>query len=39
MSLDNLAILGVVIALVAVVLSLGAAGMYCLNKGVDQNGG
>jgi hypothetical protein len=39
MSLDNLAILGVVIALVAVVLSLGAAGIYCLNKTVDQNGG
>jgi hypothetical protein len=39
MSLDNLAILGVVVALVAVVLSLGATGIYCLNKGVDQNGG
>jgi hypothetical protein len=39
MSLDNLAILGVVVALVAVVLSLGAAGIYCLNKTVDQNGG
>jgi hypothetical protein len=39
MSLDNLEILGVVIALVAVVLSLGAAGIYRLNKAVDQNGG
>jgi hypothetical protein len=38
MSLDNLAILGVVIALVVVVLGIGAAGMYCLNKAVDQNG-
>ena len=39
MSLDNLMILGVVIALVAVVLGLGAAGIYCLNRTVDQNGG
>ena len=39
MSLDNLMILGMVIALVAVVLGLGAAGIYCLNKTVDQNGG
>ena len=38
MSLDNLMILGVVIALVAVVLGVGAAGLYCLNKAVDQNG-
>jgi hypothetical protein len=38
MSLDNLEILGVVIALVAVVLSFGAAGIYCLNKAVDENG-
>ncbi len=38
MSLDNLMILGVVIALVVVVLGLGAAGIYCLNKAVDQNG-
>ena len=38
MSLDNLMILGVVIALIAVVLGLGAAGLYCLNKAVDQNG-
>jgi hypothetical protein len=38
MSLDNLAILGVVIALVVVVLGVGAAGIYCLNKAVDQNG-
>jgi hypothetical protein len=38
MSLDNLMILGVVVALVAVVLGLGAAGIYCLNKGVDENG-
>ena len=38
MSLDNLMILGVVLALVAVVLGLGAAGLYCLNKAVDQNG-
>ncbi len=38
MSLDNLMILGVVVALMAVVLGLGAAGIYCLNKAVDQNG-
>jgi hypothetical protein len=38
MSLDNLMILAVVVALVAVVLGLGAAGVYCLNKSVDQNG-
>jgi hypothetical protein len=38
MSLDNLMILGMVIALVVVVLGLGAAGIYCLNKAVDQNG-
>jgi hypothetical protein len=38
MSLDNLMILGVVVALIAVVLGLGAAGLYCLNKAVDQNG-
>jgi hypothetical protein len=38
MSLDNLMILGVVVALIAVVLGLGAAGIYCLNKAVDQNG-
>ena len=38
MSLDNLMILAMVIALVAVVLSIGAAGMYCLNKAVDENG-
>jgi hypothetical protein len=38
MSFDNLMILGVVIALVVVVLGLGAAGIYCLNKAVDQNG-
>jgi hypothetical protein len=38
MSLDNLAILGVVVALVVVVLSLGAAGIFCLNKAVDENG-
>jgi hypothetical protein len=38
MSLDNLMILGMVVALVVVVLGLGAAGMYCLNKAVDQNG-
>jgi len=38
MSLDNLMILGMVTALVVVVLGLGAAGMYCLNKAVDQNG-
>jgi hypothetical protein len=38
MSLDNLMILGMVIALLVVVLGLGAAGMYCLNKAVDQNG-
>ena len=38
MSLDNLMILGMVVALVVVVLSLGAAGIYCLNKAVDQNG-
>jgi hypothetical protein len=38
MSLDNLMILAMVVALVVVVLGLGAAGMYCLNKAVDQNG-
>jgi hypothetical protein len=38
MSLDNLMILGMVVALVVVVLGLGAAGIYCLNKAVDQNG-
>jgi hypothetical protein len=38
MSLDNLMILAMVVALVAVVLGLGAAGIYCLNKAVDQNG-
>ena len=38
MSLDNLMILGVVVALIAAVLGLGAAGIYCLNKAVDQNG-
>ena len=38
MSLDNLMILGVVVALIAVVLGLGAVGIYCLNKAVDQNG-
>jgi hypothetical protein len=38
MSLDNLMILGMVIVLVAVVLAAGAAGIYCLNKAVDQNG-
>jgi hypothetical protein len=38
MSLDNLMILGVVVALIAVVLGLGTAGLYCLNKAVDQNG-
>jgi hypothetical protein len=38
MSLDNLMILGVVVALVVVVLGLGAAGIYRLNKAVDDNG-
>ena len=38
MSLDNLMILAMVVALVVVVLGLGAAGMYCLNKAVDENG-
>jgi hypothetical protein len=38
MSLDNLMILGMVVALVVVVLGLGAAGIYCLNRAVDQNG-
>jgi hypothetical protein len=38
MSNDNLMILLMVIAVVLCVLGLGAAGMYCLNKTVDQNG-
>jgi hypothetical protein len=38
MSLDNLMILAMVVALVVVVLGLGAAGIYCLNKAVDENG-
>jgi hypothetical protein len=37
MSNDNLSILFMVIAVAAVVLGLGAAGMYYLNKSVDQN--
>jgi hypothetical protein len=32
-------ILAMVVALIVVVLGLGAAGVYCLNKSVDQNGG
>jgi hypothetical protein len=36
MSLDNLLILLMVIALVAVVLGLVGASMYCMNKAVDQ---
>jgi putative copper export protein len=37
MSSANLQILLMVIALVIVVLGLGAAGMYWLNKSVDQS--
>ena len=37
MSFYNLQILSLVIALVVLVLGLGAAGMYCLNKSVDQS--
>jgi hypothetical protein len=37
MSNDNLMILLMVVAVVLCVLGLGAAGMYCLNKAVDQN--
>jgi hypothetical protein len=37
MSFANLQILSLVIALVVLVLGLGAAGMYCLNKSVDQS--
>jgi hypothetical protein len=38
MSLDNLMILLVVIVVAGCVLGLGAVGMYCLNKAIDQNG-
>jgi hypothetical protein len=38
MSLDNLKLLMLVIVVAAFVLGVGAAGMYCLNKAVDQNG-
>jgi len=38
MSNDNLMILLMVIAVVVCVLGLGAAGIYSLNKTVDQNG-
>ena len=37
MSFDNILLLLLVIALVAVVLGLVAAGMYCMNKAVDQS--
>ena len=37
MSLDNLMILLMVIAVVVVVLGVGTAGLYCLNKAVDQS--
>jgi hypothetical protein len=33
----NLQILFVVVSLLVVVLGLGALGMYCLNKSVDQS--
>ena len=36
MSSANLQILLLVIALVVVVLGLAGAGMYCMNKAVDQ---
>jgi hypothetical protein len=39
MSLDNLKILLLVIVVTVCVLGLGAAGVYRLNKAVDQNGG
>jgi hypothetical protein len=38
MSLDNLKLLVLVIIVTVCVLSLGAAGIYRLNKAVDQNG-
>jgi hypothetical protein len=37
MSSANLQILLVVLAVVVVVLSVGAVGIYCLNKAVDQS--
>jgi hypothetical protein len=37
MSSANLQILLVVLAVVVVVLSVAAAGIYCLNKAVDQS--
>jgi hypothetical protein len=37
MSYDNILILLMVIALVAVVLGLVCASMYCMNKAVDQS--
>jgi hypothetical protein len=37
MSSANLQILLVVLAVVVVVLSVGAAGIYCLNKAVDES--
>ena len=37
MSSANLQILLVVLGVVLVVLSLSAAGIYCLNKAVDQS--
>jgi hypothetical protein len=36
MSFDNILLLLLVIALVVVVLGLASAGMYCMNKAVDQ---
>jgi len=38
MSYDNLMILLMVVVVVVCVLGVGAAGIYCLNKAVDQNG-
>jgi hypothetical protein len=37
MSFDNILILLMVIALLAVVLGLAGASMYCMNKAVDQS--
>jgi hypothetical protein len=34
---DYISLLSMVIALVAVVLGLAAASMYCMNKAVDQS--
>ena len=37
MSLDNLAVVFTVIAVVTFVLAIALAGTYCLNKDIDQN--